>query len=331
MLSEKPFLRRWLPYIATAYFLIILFSLAWYWLEFEDRPFTTLVLLGPRWVAALPLFPIAGLAVAQRSGWAMGIALLTAIGIGGPLMGGRPNVGLRGSTTPAQFRVMTWNGGNAQSTEAFRNFQAESQPDIILIQECPEILKESDFPKNWILCGGERGLRVATRYPCRCQDSLPATRLALPGAAGHYQIETPVGAVAIYNVHLPTPRPGIEATIRNKFSNFDELRAILPLQAEASKIVREWVAEPPGLFLVAGDFNMPVEMRLYRRDWGSFQNAFSESGMGWGGTKMTAWHSVRIDHILSGPPFQTERCFVGPDLGSDHRPVIADLTLGARQ
>jgi endonuclease/exonuclease/phosphatase (EEP) superfamily protein YafD len=34
---------------------------------------------------------------------------------------------------------------------------------------------------------------------------------------------------------------------------------------------------------------------------------------------------VRIDHILAGPGWQAERCWVGPDVGSPHRPVIADL------
>jgi endonuclease/exonuclease/phosphatase (EEP) superfamily protein YafD len=34
---------------------------------------------------------------------------------------------------------------------------------------------------------------------------------------------------------------------------------------------------------------------------------------------------VRIDHVLAGPGWEVLRAFVGPGLGGDHRPVVADL------
>jgi endonuclease/exonuclease/phosphatase (EEP) superfamily protein YafD len=36
---------------------------------------------------------------------------------------------------------------------------------------------------------------------------------------------------------------------------------------------------------------------------------------------------VRIDHVLIGPGWHADRSVVGDDYGSDHRPVIADITL----
>ena len=74
-----------------------------------------------------------------------------------------------------------------------------------------------------------------------------------------------------------------------------------------------------------GDFNLPVESAIYRRSWGSFHNALSETGLGLVPTKHTRWHGVRIDHVLAGPGWQAIRAWVGPGLGGDHRPVIADL------
>lgn len=331
--SPKPtgntFLRRWAIRSGGAYLLLLLISLAWYWLDSEDYPLSTLFLYSPRWFAALPLIPVVAMAVLGRSRWAFAIGSVAAAGVLGPLMGGRIGISAWLEPPPAyaRYRVMTWNAGGARSTAAFRNFQDESRPDIILIQECPGDVTEADFPKGWTVNSGGAGLRVASRYPGRYQESLGQERLVLPGSAGRYLIETPDGSITIYNLHLPTPRPGIEAAIHSKFTNFGELRTILPLQAKASKTVRDWVGDPPGLFVIAGDFNMPVESQLYRRDWGTFQNAFSEAGRGWGGTKTTSWHSVRIDHILSGSAFHIRRSFEGPDLGSDHRPMIADLTL----
>ena len=41
---------------------------------------------------------------------------------------------------------------------------------------------------------------------------------------------------------------------------------------------------------------------------------------------------IRIDHLLTGPGLVPKVCEVGPDIGSDHLPVIADLAVvGADQ
>jgi endonuclease/exonuclease/phosphatase (EEP) superfamily protein YafD len=77
--------------------------------------------------------------------------------------------------------------------------------------------------------------------------------------------------------------------------------------------------------LLAGDFNMPVESRIYRQAWGSFRNAFDEAGIGWGQTKQTRWFGTRIDHILYSSHWRCRKSWVGPSMGSDHRPMIADL------
>ena len=36
---------------------------------------------------------------------------------------------------------------------------------------------------------------------------------------------------------------------------------------------------------------------------------------------------VRIDHILTTPDWSIAECRVGPDLGSDHLPVMAEVVL----
>ena len=36
---------------------------------------------------------------------------------------------------------------------------------------------------------------------------------------------------------------------------------------------------------------------------------------------------VRIDHVLTGDGWRCRRCWVGPDVGSDHLPLLADLSL----
>ena len=76
--------------------------------------------------------------------------------------------------------------------------------------------------------------------------------------------------------------------------------------------------------LLAGDFNTPVESAVYREYWSSYTNAFSTAGLGWGQTQFTPRRtSVRIDICWPGPT-GCQDCWVGPFVGSEHRPVFAE-------
>jgi len=56
-------------------------------------------------------------------------------------------------------------------------------------------------------------------------------------------------------------------------------------------------------------------------------DAFSRAGFGLGATRLNGWIRVRIDHVLTGPGWYADSVKLGPDLGSDHLPLIVDLTL----
>ena len=96
------------------------------------------------------------------------------------------------------------------------------------------------------------------------------------------------------------------------------------LYAEDAAEARERLARNPFELLLC-DINLPGESAIFRSHWGQFTDAFSSAGLGLGHTKFTRWHGVRIDHILAGPGWRFRRCWVGPDVKSDHRPLIADV------
>ena len=54
------------------------------------------------------------------------------------------------------------------------------------------------------------------------------------------------------------------------------------------------------------------------------------------GTFLASWPSdfaspaFQIDNVMSTPDFASGNVRVGPDLGSDHRPVIADITVARK-
>ncbi len=56
-------------------------------------------------------------------------------------------------------------------------------------------------------------------------------------------------------------------------------------------------------------------------------------GQGWRPTWPTAlgWAGIPIDHVMVSPKIEVRRHALGPDLGSDHRPLLVELRLPARQ
>ncbi len=287
----------------------------------------TLVLFGPRWVVALPLLMLAPLAVAARSWWAIGATVLAAVLAAGPLTGGTVGVGpvfAPGRPAVDRLRVVTWNTGGKTAGQSFRRFVEDTAPDVLLLQESDHHIDAAHFPSGWQVTPGG-GPRVASRYPVRVIDQLDYRDFGAGGGVLRCAVATPTGELTVVNVHLPTPRPGIEAALGSKLRDLGPLRDIIRLRADASAKVRAWVGEPNPDLILAGDFNMPVESRIYRANWADFSNAFSEAGTGWGTTKQTHWFGTRIDHVLYSRPWRCRRVQVGDELGSDHRPVIADL------
>jgi endonuclease/exonuclease/phosphatase (EEP) superfamily protein YafD len=97
-----------------------------------------------------------------------------------------------------------------------------------------------------------------------------------------------------------------------------------------SSSLHGWIGSfPETNKIIAGDFNLTVDSPIYREIWSNYRNAFSDSAYGYGYTKFTKInrfrYSARIDHVLSTPGLRPVRARVGPDLGSDHFPLIADF------
>jgi endonuclease/exonuclease/phosphatase family metal-dependent hydrolase len=181
---------------------------------------------------------------------------------------------------------------------------------------------------GWHSHVGEQ-LCLLSRHPIREADVLGWDDLAArqrrgggTSQAAKYFIDMPQGAIGFANLHLETPRKGLEGALQLKVGRLSENTS---LRAEESRRTREWLGQDDASLVVVGDFNTPVESAIYRREWSKFQNAFSETGTGFGVTWRNGWIQVRIDHVLTGPAWRVRRAVVGPVMGRDHRPLIVDL------
>ena len=142
------------------------------------------------------------------------------------------------------------------------------------------------------------------------------------------KLETPAGAICVHCVHLYTLRRGLNAVIAGGRDGAPELDRAAAIRSEESELAGRFVNDCPEPSLVLGDFNLVDDSQVYARDWQDWQNAFSRRGFGLGYTFSASQIRLRIDHILADRAhWHIRSCRVGPELGGQHRPVIAELVL----
>jgi len=289
----------------------------------------TLLLFAPRWVWAGPPLLVA-LLVALARPRLLWLPLLSLLFVVGPIMGFcfPWRTFLPGAATGPAFRIITCNCGTGKlDIERLASLIQETQADVVLLQECHSSTAQTLAPPGWSV-ENAWGLCVISRHPFRQVDVL---RRQWPAGwfdmCAHYRIDTPYGAVELFNVHLATPRGALETALRHSRQTPADLEANSAVRRYESRIVSEFVSEDKDAAIVAGDFNLPPESAIFRRSWSDYQDAFATAGLGWGYTKFTRWHGARIDHVLAGSEWRVERSWVGPDVGSDHHPLVAELRL----
>lgn len=287
----------------------------------------TLLLYAPRWPYALPLVGLVPAAALKRRAALIPLAL-SALVLVGPVMGFRVPWGRLLGATPRgpRLRIMTCNAQSGHADpERLGDAVTATDPDVLLGQEWSG---GPPLPSWWTRGRHERldgGLFISSRYPIRSAEVLVPRGADWRKLAVVYELETPEGPLFVVNIHLDTPREGIEAFLHAGFGGLEAIRINTDTRLAQSEAVALRIADLGGPLVIAGDFNMPTDSAIFRRAWSAYPDAFDAAGWGFGRSKFTGWHGIRIDHVLSGPGLAARRCWVGPDVGSDHRPVIADL------
>lgn len=297
----------------------------------------TVVMFGPRWVWGVPLPALTMIAVLRRARVVTPLLLASLVLVGPIARFCLPwRTVLSPGPTPAQnnsLRVMTCNTDVADlNPGAMRTLLDETRPDVVVLQAWSNRYERDLFgrvrgPGGWyVRRDGE--LFLASRHPVlatRLMEDPAFTTHA--GTLARYELDTPAGRVWLFNIHLATPREGLLSVIRLEAGAPSAVRHNILARRDQSRLAKAWIDSSPGTAIVAGDFNTPTDSAIYREFWSGYENAFSTAGFGLGRTHLTRRTSVRIDHVLAGPGWKVSRCRLGPDVGSAHRPVIADLVL----
>lgn len=287
----------------------------------------TLICYGPRWPWALPLIPLALWAM-RRGRAAMVPVALTALLTAGPLLGFViPWRLLGGGPAREKTVLLSLNAqGGGVDRDGLRSLIESSSADLVVLQEWPAGSPPPlPDPKKWSYVARD-DLLIASRYGIRshqtCVDPLPPGRTL----AIRCDIEAPGGPMSVVDLHLETPRRGINAICDGwSLDGSDRYTANYRRRRWESMYVAGWARSADPARLVVGDFNMPCDSPIFGRSWSNYIDAFSASGWGRGATKFTRFHGIRIDHVLASDAWEVQACRVGTDLGSDHRPVIVAL------
>ncbi|HET9984121.1 MAG TPA: endonuclease/exonuclease/phosphatase family protein [Longimicrobiales bacterium] len=329
-------LRRWTGIACVAYLAGAVLAAALLWGLGDAWWPATVLLFSGRWVLLLPLALLVPAALALLHGRALLALAAAAATLLFPVMGlrvhrERSEYGVEG--VPGRVRIVTLNADDSRRVAYDLPVLLEVwRPDVVAFQECRQTLALAvRAMRGWYRHAAGDELCLLSRYPIERADAMDRSALAdvraasTIGGAGYvvrYALRLPGGTVHLTNLHLETPRKGFEAVMRGSLrglSGNTELRGI------ESRLARRWAERDGGPVLVAGDFNTPVESRIYRAAWGDLANAFSAAGRGFGYTRHNGWIHVRIDHVLAGRGWRVLRAVVGDDVGSDHRPLVVDV------
>jgi endonuclease/exonuclease/phosphatase (EEP) superfamily protein YafD len=293
----------------------------------------TVLLFGPRWLVVPPLALMALLAAAlsRRALVPLVPALVLAIG---PFLGFR--IGWRALLPSGSddriVRVVTYNvQGGERVGPRIRELIAATRPDVVAIQECARPLQSTlGALDGWELrVPRRRALCLLSRFPIESDDTLSTWWLddgyGGSGDLAKYVIQSPAGPLTLVNLHLETPRRGLASLRRGRGTARADINS--QVREAGSERARAWLREVQGPLVVVGDFNMPVESRVYAENWGDLENAFSTAGIGFGWTRLMVRFQVRIDHVLATGGAHAVRAGLGPNLGSDHLPVVAAIRM----
>lgn len=331
-------LARWLAWLSAA-------GMAGAWgivALLGDRVWWALPFMyGPRWVAVL-LFAglLPALGIARRTAWQAGLLMLPIYIFG--LLDFHLPLGALEPHEAVPLRVMELNAGAGSpgppGPGTILTEIARLHPDVVVIAECSQRLADAlTAAGGWQVRHSMTSLCLASRFGIVSWEERDPTdfwKVGGSGAIARAFLATPAGMVRIGLVHLETPRDALD--------NYGDLSTIPTLgnvtrenMAERdweSRVARQWIFRGDTLpTIVAGDFNLPTESAIYGRHWGDLRNAFSRNGFGMGVTKQTRRWGIRIDHILTTGEIVTDRTEVGRDVGSDHLPFLADLSLRLAQ
>lgn len=253
-----------------------------------------------------------------------------------------------GTATEAVLTVMTFNRG--ESSGSLQPFKNLIKPDVLLFQEAGNRAERYAKSPGYeeMLYGesiGEYGL--ISRFPITSKELISDGKTAM---AARFTLDWNHQTIVLYSMHLPTPRYSLRSLERGAF-----LWGVLGRfgrWAEKRHSYEEWWQQQIALAqtllrraeaetlpcIIAGDSNAPAPGYIHHLLTGRFIDSHEAAGSGCGMSFPGTTHNplslggpwLRIDKILSTPPWRPLWNKAEADRPSQHRAVAAAFALPAK-
>ena len=283
--------------------------------------------------------------------WRWGTLMLAASGILWLHIFGLPIK--RGPSFPQRpagaFVVLTNNRGQS-ANHSLQPFKNATQPDVVVLQEAsaraPYYLRAPEYAEFTAAQSvGEFTLLsrhpITTASPITLDQNGKKTTVAV-----RFEVQWNSTAIAIYAVHLPSPRHALGFQARGPFvlgmigwmspglaQRRDTYQAYWNQQIELACFLRDHLKDEKLPAIVAGDFNAPQLGFIQSMFSDLLSDAHATAGTGAGFTFPGTTHMplslggpwMRIDYIFASKDWRVTHCLTEPDRPSQHRALAAVL------
>ena len=266
------------------------------------------------WQAMLTGVGLIMLLAARRWRWVLSAAIVIAAQAFMPLSWYWP---LQGTSQMANCRLLLANVLTTNpNKQAFLALVDAINPDVICVQEADDEWEEAlkvlnaRYPIHSIVPRSDNfGIAFYTRLPGALSGVLFQQEHNVPALAA--TVDVAGRHVSILDVHALPPLGGLMAELRN-----GHLASI-----------RAWIEAQSELTILLGDLNLTMYSPEYRffMDGSGLRNA--RQGFGPLGTwpVWVPFARLPLDQCLIKGDAEVVSCSSGPDIGSDHLPLIVDL------
>lgn len=211
-------------------------------------------------------------------------------------------------------------------------------PDVVALQDAGLANRPEDLPPAFKTVLGERQVHISGQYLVASRPPMRDCRsgdISFPGEGHHYVLCTITAHGVEFdfaNVHLLSPREGLNATRHERLGGLDDWQENFAMRVIQSHRLAQDLAANPRPLVLAGDLNAPDSSPvLARLREAGLRDSFATAGLGYGysfgHSLRTRFSFLRIDHVMVSAQIGVKDSFVGGAQASAHRPVIADLWL----
>ena len=247
-----------------------------------------------------------------------------------------------GADPRQSLRVLTFNVlFENKDYPAIARIVAAQSADIVALQEVEPALAELlrvRFADTYPYLAleprrGPFGMAILSRLPLDDHQIVVERPWGVGGFAT--SVSTVCGPVRLLAMHTVPTIPGISPA-HNRVEVFRTVRE----RREEIQDALAYLGRHPGPTLLVGDFNLTDQHETYRLITQGYRDSFREVGWGFGFTfparrgqlplvhRPYSWPFLRIDYVFHSPDLRAQAARVGSEnVGSDHRPLVADIVL----